>query len=83
MPRWFAGQGELGVELKWFGAAAPHGFTSSHHSWCYLEAQILPGTDRVLSTLFDLRLPLSFSLDDCRQIGVILRHVIGEVSRSG
>jgi dTDP-4-amino-4,6-dideoxygalactose transaminase len=53
-----------GVELKWFGAAEPAGFTSAHRSWRYLPPQDLPQTDRVLATLFDLRLPLTFTQAD-------------------
>jgi dTDP-4-amino-4,6-dideoxygalactose transaminase len=64
----------LGVELKWFGNDDPVGFTSNHHSWRYVEAQHLPGTDRVLSDLFDMRLPLTFSLEDCRHIAAIIGH---------
>ncbi|NNJ68281.1 MAG: aminotransferase class I/II-fold pyridoxal phosphate-dependent enzyme [Boseongicola sp.] len=66
----------LGVELKWFGSAEPIGFTSNHKSWRYIAAQSLPNTDEILSTLFDMRVPLSFSLDDCAHIGRILQHVL-------
>ncbi|MEQ8480724.1 MAG: DegT/DnrJ/EryC1/StrS family aminotransferase [Hoeflea sp.] len=69
-----ADAGRLGVELKWFGADAPVGFTSNHHSWRYVEAQHLPGTDDMLSSLFDMRLPLTFSLEDCRHIAAIIGH---------
>ena len=61
-----------GVELKWFGADAPKGFTSRHDSWRYVEAQELPKTDEILSTLLDLRLPLTFDSKDIEQIGHIL-----------
>ena len=61
-----------GVELKWFGRRAPMGFTSSHHSWRYAPQQALPQTDAVLSGLIDMRLPLTFSLDDCAQIARII-----------
>ena len=64
----------LGVELKWFGAADPVGFTSTHHSWRYADPQALPETDRVLSTLFDMRLPLTFTLEECRHIASIIAH---------
>ena len=64
----------MGVELKWFGAPDPVGFTSNHHSWRYADPQFLPETDRVLSTLFDMRLPLTFSVDDCRHIASIIAH---------
>ncbi len=61
-----------GVELKWFGAEQPTGFTSRHDSWRYAPAQNLPETDRMLACLLDLRLPLTFSLADCAQIARIL-----------
>tara|TARA_R110002124_G_scaffold287152_2_gene470782 strand:+ start:1713 stop:2918 length:1206 start_codon:yes stop_codon:yes gene_type:complete len=69
-----------GVELKWFGAAQPLGFTSSHHSWCYTAPQNLPATDRILATLFDMRLPLSFSEADCAQIGALVCDAVREVA---
>lgn len=64
----------LGVELKWFGSNVPKAFTSNHHSWLYMEPQPLPQTDRILSGLFDMRLPLTFSEDDCAQIARIIAH---------
>jgi dTDP-4-amino-4,6-dideoxygalactose transaminase len=68
-----------GVELKWFGAPEPAGFTSRHASWHYVAAQDLPKTDEVLATLFDMRLPLTFSEDDCRLIGRIICDVVAEL----
>jgi len=67
---------DLGIELKWFGNPEPHGFTSAHTSWRYLRSQDLPQTDRVLFTLLDMRVPLTFDLNDCAQIAAILRHVV-------
>jgi len=64
----------LGVELKWFGASDPVAFTSSHHSWRYVEPQSLPETDQVLAGLFDMRLPLTFSVEDCRHVASIIAH---------
>ncbi len=69
----------LGVELKWFGNDEPVAFTSKHSSWRYIQAQPLPQTDSILSTLFDMRIPLSFSLDDCRQIGEIIAYCATEL----
>lgn len=66
---------ELGVELKWFGNPAPVAFTSQHSSWTFVEPQDLPKTDTVLATLFDVRIPLTFSIDDCRQVGSIIANV--------
>ncbi len=65
---------DRGVELKWFGAPEPVGFTSRHQSWRYAGGQDLPRTDRVLDHLCDMRLPLTFSLGDCRLIGRIIRE---------
>jgi dTDP-4-amino-4,6-dideoxygalactose transaminase len=59
------GLAKVGVDVKWFGAADPVGFTSAHQSWGYVAAQPLPRTDAILATLFDMRLPLTFSLADC------------------
>lgn len=67
-----AGAAARGVELKWFGAAQPAGFTSAHTSWRYVDPQVLPQTDRILATLFDMRLPLSFSVEDCAFIGELI-----------
>lgn len=68
-----------GVELKWFGAAEPAGFTSRYDSWRYAEVPELPRTDRVLRALLDLRLPLTFSLADCACIARIIRAEVGAV----
>ncbi len=69
--------GARGVELKWFGAAEPSGFTSRYDSWHYAQPAPLPATDRVLAGLIDMRLPLTFSLEDCAQIAGILRAEAG------
>jgi len=68
-----------GVELKWFGAPDPVGFTSRHDSWRYAESQALPRTDAVLAGLLDMRVPLTFSLDDCRLIARIIRAEVSAV----
>lgn len=69
-----------GVELKWFGAKEPAGFTSAHPSWRYVPAQDMPATDRIMATLFDMRLPLSFSEDDCALIAELICEAVGEVA---
>ena len=63
---------ELGVELKWFGNDDPSGFTSNHKSWKYVVRQQLNNSDEILSSLFDLRLPLTFSIDDCIHLSKII-----------
>ena len=71
-----------GVELKWFGDAEPVAFTSRYDSWRYLERQSLPATDRILASLLDMRIPLTFSVEDCRLIGRIIAERL-EVVRAG
>ncbi len=68
-----------GVELKWFGAEAPVGYTSRYDSWRYAPSDPLPRTDAVLAGLLDMRLPLTFSLDDCAQIARIIRAEVSAV----
>ena len=70
---------ERGVELKWFGGAEPKGFTSRYDSWRYAPSEPLPRTDKVLAGIVDMRLPLTFSLDDCAQIARIIRAEVGAV----
>ena len=71
-----------GVELKWFGDSEPIAFTSRYDSWRYLERQSLPATDRILASLLDMRIPLTFSVEDCRQIGRIIGDCL-ETVREG
>ncbi|WP_289043646.1 aminotransferase class I/II-fold pyridoxal phosphate-dependent enzyme [uncultured Aliiroseovarius sp.] len=74
---------ERGVELKWFGGAEPAGFTSRYDSWRYADVPRMPKTDRVLRGILDLRLPLTFSLDDCALIARIIRDVVLRVYQRG
>lgn len=71
----------VGVELKWFGGAEPVGFTSDHHSWRYIAAQDLPRTDAILAGLFDMRLPLTFSLSDCALLADLITDAVASVQR--
>ena len=68
-----------GVELKWFGAAEPVAFTSKYDSWAYAPTAPMPATDRILAGIIDMRLPLTFSLDDCAQIARIIKAEVGAV----
>ena len=77
--RFVARMKALGVELKWFGAADPVAFTSNHHSWRYVPAQDLPQTDAILAGLFDMRLPLTFSVEDCARIADLIAAGAGEM----
>jgi dTDP-4-amino-4,6-dideoxygalactose transaminase len=61
-----------GVELKWFGMDEPHGFTSKYDSWKYIPAQEMAKSDRIINSTLDMRLPLTFSVEDCRIIATII-----------
>ena len=71
-----------GVELKWFGSAEPVAFTSRYGHWRYAAPERLPRTDKVLAGLIDMRLPLTFSLDDCALIARILRAEVSAAFQS-
>jgi dTDP-4-amino-4,6-dideoxygalactose transaminase len=62
-----------GVELKWFGADEPVAFTSRYDHWRYAAPQRLPNTDRILKSLIDMRLPLTFTPEDAALIARIIR----------
>jgi dTDP-4-amino-4,6-dideoxygalactose transaminase len=68
-----------GVELKWFGAREPVGFTSRYDSWRYAQAEPMPATDRILAGIVDMRVPLTFSLQDCDLIARIIRSEVSAV----
>ncbi|WP_282092229.1 DegT/DnrJ/EryC1/StrS family aminotransferase [Epibacterium ulvae] len=68
-----------GVELKWFGGAEPQAFTSRYDSWRYADVPSLPQSDRVLAGVIDIRVPLTFSVEDCAQIARIIRAEVGAV----
>ncbi|MFC6687323.1 DegT/DnrJ/EryC1/StrS family aminotransferase [Jhaorihella thermophila] len=70
---------DRGVELKWFGAPEPHGFTSRYDSWRYAPSAPMPATDRVLAGILDMRVPLTFSLNDCALIARIIRAEVSAV----
>ena len=74
-----SGAAARGVELKWFGAEGPQGFTSRYAHWRYAAPEVLPQTDRVLAGLIDMRLPLTFVPQDVAQIA---RIVADEVARA-
>jgi dTDP-4-amino-4,6-dideoxygalactose transaminase len=68
-----------GIELKWFGGAEPKGFTSRYDSWRYAPSAPMPASDRVLAGVVDMRLPLTFSLDDCALLARIIRAEVQTV----
>jgi hypothetical protein len=83
IPDLVARAAERGVEIKWFGEAEPRGFTSRYDSWAYLgEPPALPRTLAALAKTCDMRVPLTFDEDDCRQIVAIIAEVMGELMGS-
>jgi hypothetical protein len=71
--------GARGVEIKWFGGAEPVAFTSRYDSWRYAPSTPMPATDRVLKGILDMRIPLTFSVEDCALIARIIRAEVGAV----
>jgi len=72
-----------GVELKWFGNKEPVGFTSGYSSWKYFgELPDLPNTNRILAVMCDMRIPLTFDLEDCATIAEIIDEVAKKVLQS-
>jgi len=71
-----------GVELKWFGNAEPVGFTSRYDSWRYVATAPMPGSDRVLAGIIDMRVPLTLDLAEYALIARIIRDEVGRVYQS-
>ncbi|MFK7875438.1 MAG: DegT/DnrJ/EryC1/StrS family aminotransferase [Paracoccaceae bacterium] len=71
--------GARGVELKWFGAAEPVAFTSRYDSWRYARSEPMVASDRILAGVLDMRVPLTFSVQDCAQIARIIRAEVSAV----
>lgn len=67
-----------GVQLKWFGADNPVGFTSRYDSWRYVDPQKLPKTDKIMAGLLDMRIPLTMSLDECGIIATIIKEEVAK-----
>ena len=71
-----------GVRIKWFGWKEPQGYTSSFESWQYFPAiPDLPHTKHVLDHMCDMRIPLTFTIQDCKTIARIVRDVLGDVAQ--
>ena len=81
LPAFVAACGERGVELKWFGEREPRAFTSRYDSWRFIAPQHLPNTLSVLEETLDMRVPLTFELDDCQLLAEIIAEVCGEFER--
>ena len=69
-----------GVELKWFGAPEPQGFTSTYRHWRFADPKPMPASDRILHGTIDMRLPLTFSVDDAAQISRIISEEVSAIA---
>ena len=73
IPDFLARCGARGVDLKWFGADRPTAFTSRYDSWEYLDdIPDLPATKAALDKTIDMRVPLTFTGEDCDIITTII-----------
>lgn len=73
---------QQGVVVKWFGDAEPKDYTSRYDSWRYIqEMPQLPKTEKILSTLLDMRIPLTFSEADCQLIGEVIGEVVSHARK--
>lgn len=82
--RFVAAAAEGGVNVKWFGADEPLGFTSNWTSWRYADLrQDLPNAARVLAGLCDVRIPLTLNRDDCAVIDNVLADALALAAREG
>ena len=60
-----------------FGDEEPKAFTSRYDSWRYIDdIPVLPTTLRVLEKTLDMRVPLTFTIDDCDMIASIIEDEI-------
>lgn len=81
IPAMVAACAARGVELKWFGGAEPVAFTSRYDSWRYFgDIEPLPQTLEALATTVDLRVPLTFSVEDCTDIAEIIAEEAGRLA---
>lgn len=83
IPAFVARLAKRGVELKWFGADEPVAFTSRYDSWQYFDdLPDLVQTKQALATTLDMRVPLTFSVEDCSLIASIIADELGQVSQA-
>jgi dTDP-4-amino-4,6-dideoxygalactose transaminase len=74
-----AGCEQRGIPLKWYGRDEPEDYTSRYDSWRYLKGKRqVPNTEKVLATLCDLRIPLTFDEQDCAEIVRLLGAALEE-----
>ena len=79
IPDFLSRCGARGVDLKWFGAERPTAFTSRYDSWEYLDdIPDLPATKAALDKTIDMRVPLTFTDDDCDVITTIIASELSD-----
>ncbi len=77
--RFITGCEARGIPLKWYGKPQPEDYTSRYDSWRYLPAtRPLPNADRILAQLCDLRLPLTFTEQECDDIVQLMDSAMEE-----
>ena len=71
-----------GVAVMWFGRREPQGYTSSYQTWRYVDRlPDLRQTDGVLVSMCDMRIPLTFTMEDCDALVRIIAHVMRSITR--
>lgn len=80
MERFLARARARGLPVKWFGVDSQTGFTSAPRHWRYAGEQgALAATDDVLSTLCDIRTPVTMTDEECDLAAAIVREAIQSV----
>ena len=71
-----------GVAVMWFGRREPQGYTSSYHTWRYVERlPDLRQTNGILEYMCDMRIPLTFTLEDCDILTRIIANAMRSITR--
>ena len=71
-----------GVAVMWFGRKEPQGYTSRYQTWRYFNSlPSLEQTDHVLDVMCDMRIPLTFSVEDCGVIASVIENVMCSITR--
>jgi dTDP-4-amino-4,6-dideoxygalactose transaminase len=80
MARFVAAAAAQGLNVKWFGAPVPQGFTSAWSHWHFAGGeQTLPSAARVLAGLCDVRIPLALTRADCEAIVAMVERALARV----
>ncbi len=82
MERFLAECDQRGVRIKWFGWKESRGYTSTFESWLYFsEIPDLPQTKSVLEHMCDMRIQLTFTIQDCKTIARIIHEVLEDTAQ--